>query len=82
MRVPERPADLERLWAAAEPLAGDELPEWLSVEDASRYRRVAAAAAGEQREALEEAGLIVDETGVYLEDPSTEPIWSRPLLPR
>jgi hypothetical protein len=76
MRVPDRAADLERLWAEAEPLAADELPEWLSAGDAQGYRRVGSAVLEEQRGALEEAGLIADETGVYLADPHGEPVFS------
>jgi hypothetical protein len=76
MRVPDRPADLERLWAEAEPLAADGLPEWLCADDAQGYRRVAPAVREELHRALEEAGLIVDETGVYLADPHAEPIFS------
>ena len=78
VRPPAGPADLELLWAQGERLAPATLPAWLSVEDAGRYRRLRslAALADRERERLEEAGLIVDGTGVYLPDPTLEPVFS------
>jgi hypothetical protein len=75
MRAPERKADLERLWAEADPLRPDEVPDWLAPEDASAYRRVARVAPDDVRDALEAAGLVVDSSGVYLEDPR-EPVFA------
>lgn len=68
--VPEGPGDLRRLWAEAAALAADDLPDWLAVEDAADYRRVATvrldtpaarAAADDEWGELELARLIVAE---------------------
>lgn len=79
MQIPQRPADLERLWALGEPLDVDDLPAWLPREHAWYYRRIAAPAeipndAGELAK-MDQARLIWDATGIYLPDPTT-PIWS------
>jgi hypothetical protein len=72
----ERPAQLEQLWEEGEPLTADTLPSWLELADAGYYRRVALEPAGDaERTQLEELGLIVDETGVYIEDPTSEQIF-------
>ena len=71
VRIPERPHDLRRLWNEAAPLAGSELPGWLSAEDAADYRCLgsltAAGLSAAERERFEEecgelelARLIVD----------------------
>lgn len=76
----EGPADLERLWEEAEPLEAGDLPTWLSVEDAHFYRRVAALSAvelsHEERDRIEAAGLVVDGSGVYIADPTGEPVFA------
>jgi hypothetical protein len=69
--LPEGPEDMDRLWEEAEVLTPDNLPDWLTAEDAGDYRHVgslsrAGLEAGELKryeaelEELEEAGLIVD----------------------
>jgi hypothetical protein len=71
-RIPENPADLERLWEAAERLGPTALPDWLEPEDAPGFRHVGSATwAGSpgrrpedyvaEVEELEAAGLILDE---------------------
>jgi hypothetical protein len=71
-RIPERPADLERLWSDAEPLRAAALPDWLTVEDTGDYRYVGSASMPDptsrqydsyytEMEELEAAGLVVDE---------------------
>jgi hypothetical protein len=71
----DRPEHVERLWAEGEPLTAATLPSWLDLDDAPMYRRVAASVpVGEERSRLEVAGLVVDETGVYVKDPSDDGI--------
>ena len=70
-RIPERPADLERLWHESEALDPNHLPDWLTPEDAESYRYAGSARwpnrpAGEKDgyeaeiEELEATGLIVE----------------------
>jgi hypothetical protein len=71
-RIPENPADLERLWEVAERLVVADLPDWLGLEDLPDYRYVGSAtwtgSPGRRPEdyvaeveELESAGLILDE---------------------
>jgi hypothetical protein len=71
-RIPQTPADLERLWEAAERLAPTDLPDWLEPEDAPGFRYVGSATwacpPGRRPEDyiaevqdLEAAGMILDE---------------------
>jgi hypothetical protein len=71
-RIPEGPADLERLWLEAEPLMVSRLPDWLTPEDVNDYRYLGYASwpapdgPGHdvycaEMEELEEAGLITDD---------------------
>jgi hypothetical protein len=76
IRPPQGPADLERLWAQGERLDSSGLPAWLDGEDANLYRRVGLDGGGAPREALERVGLIVEESGVYLADPTQQPVFS------
>ncbi len=56
-RIPEGPADVERLWHEAKLLDSSSLPTWLSAEDLPLYRFVGS---------VSEANLPADETGRYL----------------
>jgi hypothetical protein len=71
VRIPERPADVRKLWEQAASLEPTNLPDWLTPEDADDYRYVGAASgkglASQDRERyfaelreLEETGLIID----------------------
>jgi hypothetical protein len=69
----ERPEDIERLWREAEPLTESTLPGWLDRDTMGLYRRVTAAPVGrKERDALEVAGLVVDDGGVYVGQPTLE----------
>ncbi len=72
LRIPQGPADIERLWREAEPLDPADLPSWIWREHSGRYRRVGSVSltklpASAQRELLAEieqveaAGLLVDQ---------------------
>jgi hypothetical protein len=71
-RIPESPADVERLWNEAEPIDPSRLPDWLTAEEADGYRYAGSASGPDplrsgqeeyvaEMEALMEAGLVVDE---------------------
>jgi hypothetical protein len=81
-RLPDCPADLDRIWAEATPLA-DRLPVWLAPEDAAEYRLVAATPiAGlspaeretylAERAELEDFGFFIDEDTI---DPVVESLY-------
>ena len=68
-----RPEDVERLWRAGERLTESTLPGWLDIDTIGLYRRVSTAVPeGVQRERLEEVGFVVDESGVYVRQPTLE----------
>ena len=56
-RIPEGPADIERLWREAGPLKVGELPSWLTPEELADYRCTGLASC---------AGLSADERADYL----------------
>jgi hypothetical protein len=71
-RIPEGPADVERLWYDADPIDPSRLPDWLTAEEADVYRYAGSASGPDplrsrreeyvaEMEALMEAGLVVDE---------------------
>lgn len=69
----DRPEDVERLWRAGERLTESTLPGWLDIDTIGLYRRVSTAVPeGGQRERLEEVGFVVDESGVYVRQPTLE----------
>jgi hypothetical protein len=82
-RIPEGPADLERLWADAEPLDPARLPAWLTPEDAPDYRHLGSSPAAAELEELAAVGLIVEPDpartqlhDVYIERPRPDPVYS------
>src|SRR5437867_4028326 len=77
-KIPEGPADMERLWREAEPLDAATRPAWLSAEEAGDYRLAGSAYGpfppGHEPEgyvaeidALQRAGIVIDED---LHDPA------------
>jgi hypothetical protein len=74
-QIPDRPSDIECLWATGKPLDASIMPEWLMAQDAAGYRYVGKASCAGlvlperdlyfgELEALELAGMIVEEDPV------------------
>jgi hypothetical protein len=84
LQLPERPSELRQLWAAAAPLAPEQVPAWLPPEDAAWYRIACVAPVGgltpQEIGEAEALKFVVEERDgevrVFMPHPPMDPVFS------